>query len=347
MDVGVIFSGGGTTMQQLVALSVEAEAAGIDSIYLSEASRSGLVTLAAIAAATERVRIGPYILNAYARSAWIAGMSAIDLDEPSGGRLLLGVGAGNKHINEVWQGIPPKRVLRKMEEYVTLLKQIVSTRLGETVRFDGEVHTLDWPPAVQPMRPSIPVYLSAIYPKMISVAGRVADGVALSSLMSPGYISDVIRPRAEEAGADAGRDPSELGFITSPFVSVGADREAARDAARLALCRLYHPLPRPYYDFSLREHGFTKAADVATKYVPEGNMAKALEAMDDEVIDAVTISGTLEDCAAKLAAYEGVVDETVFVNVNYSAESVEGLLNNFRNLIALGSRVSNVSEAAE
>ena len=327
-------------MQQLVALSVEAEAAGIDSIYLSEASRSGFVTLAAIAAATERVRIGPYILNAYARSAWITGMSAIDLDELSGGRMLLGVGAGNKHINEVWQGIPPARVLKKMAEYVTLLKKIVRTRLGETVKFDGALHAMDWPPAVQPVRPSIPVYLSAIYPKMISVAGRVADGVALSSLMSPSYIRDIIRPRAEEAAADAGRDPSELGFITSPFVSVGEDHDAARDAARLALCRLYHPLPRPYYDYSLREHGFSKAADVATKYVPEGNIEKAMEAMDDEIVDTLTIAGSMEDCAAKLAAFDGIVDETTLVNVNFVADSAEGMLDNFRNLIALGVKVS-------
>lgn len=347
MDVGLIFSGGGTTMQQMVDLSVEAEKAGIDSIYMSEAWRSGFVGLAAIAAATERVRIGPYILNAYARSPWITGMSAIDLDELSGGRLLLGVGSGNKHINGVWQGIPQERPLKKMEEYVTLLKEIVSTPLGGTVKFDGEMHAMDWPPAVQPFRPSIPVYLSAVFPKMTAVAARVADGLALGALMSPGYIRDVIRPRAEAAAADAGRDPAELGFITAPFVSVDDDAEVARQAAREAICHLYHPLPHPYYDFALREHGFSAAADAATKYVPEGNMAKALEAMDDRVIDAVTISGTLEDCAAKLAAYEGVVDETVFVNVNYSAESVEGLLDNFRNLIALGSRVSNVSAAAE
>ena len=326
-------------MRQLVDLSVEAEAAGIDSIYMSEASRSGFVTLAAIAAATERVRIGPYILNAYARSAWITGMSAIDLDELSGGRLLLGVGAGNKHINDVWQGVPTERPLKKMEEYVTLLRQIVRTRLGETVKFEGEMHVMDWPPAVQPMRTSIPVYLSAIYPKMTGVAGRVADGVALSSLMSPGYISDVIRPRAEAAAADAGRDPSELGFITSPFVSVGADAEAARHAARLALCRLYHPLPRPYYDFALREHGFSRAADIATKYVPEGKIEKAMEAMDDDVIDALTISGSMEDCAAKLVAFDGIVDETTLVNVNFVADSAEGMLDNFRNSIALGVKV--------
>ncbi|MDH3640956.1 MAG: LLM class flavin-dependent oxidoreductase, partial [Gammaproteobacteria bacterium] len=91
MRCGLIFSGGGTSMQQMIALARSAEQAGIDSIYLTEAWRSGFVGLAAIAMATERVEIGPYILNAYARSAWVTAMSAIDLDELSGGRLVLGV----------------------------------------------------------------------------------------------------------------------------------------------------------------------------------------------------------------------------------------------------------------
>ena len=68
MRHGIIFSGGGTSMQQMVDLACQAEQAGVDSIYLTEAWRSGFVGLAAIAAATERVEIGPYILNAYARS---------------------------------------------------------------------------------------------------------------------------------------------------------------------------------------------------------------------------------------------------------------------------------------
>ena len=180
-----------------------------------------------------------------------------------------------------------------MEEYVTLLKQIVSTPLGGTVKFDGEMHAMDWPPAVQPLRPSIPVYLSAVFPKMTAVAARVADGLALGALMSPGYIRDVIRPRAEAAAADAGRDPAELGFITAPFVSVDDDAEVARQAAREAICHLYHPLPLPITTCLARAR-FLGGGRRGDKYVPEGNMAKALEAMDDAVIDAVTISGTLE-----------------------------------------------------
>ncbi len=337
MRHGLIFSGGGTSVQQMVELAVEAEQAGLDSIYLTEAWRSGFVGLAAIAAATERVEIGPYILNAYARSVWVTAMSAVDLDELSGCRLVLGVGSGNKHINEAWQGIPQERPIRKMDEYITLLKKAVSTRLGDTLKWQGQMHSMDWAPSVAPARDAIPVYLAALYPQMTAVAGRVADGLALGALLSSDYIRDEIKPRFRGAAADAGRDPDALGIYFAPFVSVGEDREAARHAARMAICHLYAPLPHPYYDFVLREQGFAAAADACTRHVPEGRIEQAAEAVTDEVLDTVTIAGTLAECQAGLARFEGVVDQALMVNVGYGGASEDTLLAAFRDLIRLGS----------
>jgi alkanesulfonate monooxygenase SsuD/methylene tetrahydromethanopterin reductase-like flavin-dependent oxidoreductase (luciferase family) len=77
------------SLRDMVAISKEAEAAGFDSLYVTEAWRSGFVPLTAIAVATERVRLGTYVLNAYGRSPLLTGMSAIDLDELSRGRFLL------------------------------------------------------------------------------------------------------------------------------------------------------------------------------------------------------------------------------------------------------------------
>lgn len=338
MKRGLIFSGGGTTIRQMAALARQAEDAGLDSVYLCEAWRSGFVGLAAVALATERIEIGTYILNAYGRSPWLAAMSAVDLDELSGGRLVIGIGSGNKHINEEWQGIPMERPLRKMREYVTLLKQAVETPRGVPLDWEGEMHSMHWSPAVEPLRPSIPVYLAALYPKMTAVAAECADGVALGALLSPAYVRDIVRPRFEAAAVAAGRDPALLGSMIAPFVSVGTDADAARQAARAAICHLYHPLPHPYYDFVLREQGFSKAADAAAKHVPEGRFEKAMEAFTDDIVDTVAITGTVAEARAKLAGFEGLVDQALFVNVNYGGDSPEALAEAFQNLIALGAR---------
>ncbi len=336
MRRGLIFSGGGTSIRQMLDIARKAEAAGIDAIYLTEAWRSGFVGLAALAMATEKVELGPCILNAYGRSPWLTAMSAVDLDELSGGRLVVGVGTGNKHINEEWQGIAQQRPLQKMEEYVTLLRKAVSTRLGETLAWEGELHSMHWSPAVQPLRRTIPVTLAAIFPKMIEVAGRVADGIAMGALVSPEYIADQVLPRFHAAAEGAGRDPSSLTANTAPFVSINENREVARQAAREAICHLYSPLPHPYYDYVLREQGFSKAADAATRHVPEGRMEYALEAFTDDILDAVTVCGTLDDCRAALARFENVVDLVAFVNVSYSSGDTAGLLAGFDTLIELG-----------
>ncbi len=340
MRTGLIFSGGGTTIRRMAELAREAELAGLDAVYLCEAWRSGFVGLAAIAMATEKVEIGPYILNAYGRSPWLTAMSAIDLDELSGGRLVLGIGTGNKHINEEWQGVPQEKPLTKMREYIHQLKAAVGTPLGERVDIDGDVHRMHWAPAVAPLRSSIPVFLAALFPKMTEVAGQVADGIALGALLSPDYLREIVLPRFRSAAQSAGRDPATLGVTLAPFVSVGGDPDAARQAARSAICHLYAPLPHPYYDYVLREQGFSRAADAAARYVPEGKIEKAMEAFTDDIVDTVTVCGTLAEGRRRLQSFEGLADLTLFVNVNYGGTSQEELQAAFTNLIELGHRQS-------
>ena len=105
-----------------------------------------------------------------------------------------------------------------------------------------------------------------------------------------------------------------------------------------AICHLYWPLPHPYYDFVLREQGFSKSADAAQRYVPEGKIEKAMEAFTDDIIDTVSVAGTLDEAPARLQGFNGLVDQVLFVNVNYSSDSIEALQRNFQDMIALGTR---------
>lgn len=315
MRHGLLFIGGGVPLSEIVETAQAAESDGIDSIYCVEAYRSAFIPLAAIAARTERVRIGPYILNAYGHSPYITGMSAIDLDELSGGRVVIGVGSGNPNINWDFQGLATERPLTKMREYVELLRTIVRTPLGEPVRYDGEVHRMHWEPRVQPVRESIPVYLAAIFPKMIKVAASVADGVAMGVLFSADYVREVIRPSAIEAAEAAGRDPADLQFPMGALIAVDDDRERARATIKAAICSFFDPIPHPYYEFLLREQGFSQVADACMKFVPEGRPELAMEQMDEALVDKLAFAGTPEDCARRVRDYGGLVDEVIYLNV--------------------------------
>lgn len=315
MRYGIVLPGGGMSMVEMIAIARRAEERGLDSVYCVEAWRDALVPLAAIATATNSIKIGPYILNVYGRSPWLAGMSIVDLDELCTGRLVLCIGIGNRHINEAYQGITVERPSEKMEEYVHLLRRILAARLGETVTFEGKFHGMrNWPPAVEPLRPSIPIYLAAVFPSMRKVAGRVADGAALGVLCSPSYIRDVIGRDVRESAEAVGRDPDSVALLGAALVVVSDDREAARDAIRTAVCSLFSPLPHPYYAFLMCEQGFAPVVDDVARHMAAGSLERACEAVPDDLVDGLAIAGSADYCRERLAAFDGIVGEMLLVN---------------------------------
>ena len=99
------------------------------------------------------------------------------------------------------------------------------------------------------------------------------------------------------------------------LVAVDEDMARARNAIKATICSFYHPIPHPYYDFMLREHGFSRAADACARFVPEGKVQAAMDQIDDAVADRLAFIGTPAQCAQRLKAYEGLIDEVIFLNV--------------------------------
>jgi alkanesulfonate monooxygenase SsuD/methylene tetrahydromethanopterin reductase-like flavin-dependent oxidoreductase (luciferase family) len=159
------------------------------------------------------------------------------------------------------------------------------------------------------------VYLAAIFPRMVRVAGRCADGLACGALLSAEYHRDVIRPAATAAAEEAGRDPRALGLITGILTAVDTDRARARRAAREAIVGLFAPLPHPYYEFALREQGFAGVADAALRSVETGDREAAIEAIPDACLDRLALAGTPDECRKRIGDYAGIVDELVLTNV--------------------------------
>ena len=315
MQLSLLLTGGGMRIAELLTIARQAESAGYDGLYMAEVHRTGFVPLTAVAGVTQRMRIGPYVLNAYGRSPLLTGMSAIDLNEFSGGRLVLGLGGGNRVINEVWQGIAHARVRTKMTEYIEIVRRMASTRLGQKVDFDGAVHSCHWSPVIDPGDNVFPIVLAAVFPSMLKVAARVADGIGGGATLGVDYLREVVRPKAAQAAADAGRDPATLRWSAVGVIAMHEDREQGRAAARAALCHFYAPLPHPYYEHTMREQGFSAAADAALKYMPEGKLDAAMAAIPDACLDTLVIAGTPAECQARIAAYKGVVDELLLLNV--------------------------------
>ena len=100
MKIGMML-GFEDSIKTITTISSEAEAAGIHSLYTVDAGRSATITAAAVINATQKARVGTYIVNAYAREPWMTGIEARDLNEIAEGRFVLGVGTGNLHFNDL------------------------------------------------------------------------------------------------------------------------------------------------------------------------------------------------------------------------------------------------------
>lgn len=312
MKLGLLVAGGGgLQVADMVALAERAEESGYDGVFVPESLRSGVATVAAIAAATDRVEVGPYVLNAHARTPLSAGMEAIDLDQLSQGRLVLGVGSGNAVMNESGHGVPVVRPLGKMRDYLEVLRQVTTAPAGTCVSYDGERHHVkNWRAQATLVRDSLPTLLAATSPRMMDLAADLAGGIALGPLQSASFVSVI----AERLRA---RSPLGQGFAVycAAFVAVDPDRAIARASARRAVVNLFAVKPHPHYERLLRLQGHSEFIDQLMHRLATTGGEGAEGEVPDEVVDDLTIAGTAEECAARIEQYSPSVNMLILQNV--------------------------------
>src|SRR3954467_9486385 len=142
------------TASDLADQARAAEAAGIECIWTPELFRSSVTQATWIAAKTQRIAVGTGIAWAFTRSAFILAVTALDIDEMSGGRFRLGLGAGVKRLNETWHSVDygkPAPHLRETIEATRLIMEKAST--GEPIRYEGEYIDLDIKGWIRPHKP--------------------------------------------------------------------------------------------------------------------------------------------------------------------------------------------------
>src|SRR3954468_16138696 len=173
--------GAGNDAENL-ALAVEADRLGYAVCWAAEAYGSDAPTvLAWIAGQTERIDVGAAVMQIPARTPAMTAMTAATLDALSGGRFRLGLGVSGPQVSEGWHGVPFDKPLARTREYVDIVRMAIAR---ETVRYDGQFWTLPLPDGpgkalrltVHPARTDIPLYLAAVGPKNLELAGEVADG---------------------------------------------------------------------------------------------------------------------------------------------------------------------------
>ena len=277
-------------VEAVVRAAVAAEELGCSRVWIPDeglAARECWVTLGAVAAATSSVEVGTGITNAYTRHPGMTAAAVATLDEASGGRAALGIGAGGA-LTLTALAIERRAPITAMRELVTTSRALWS---GEIVDGDGVAGgfrraRLDFG------RPDIPIWVAGRGPKVMRLAGELADGFIMSFVHKEliGEHVAAIRSTADEHG----RPHPRLCYMT-----ILATTEAARRAARASLT--FRLVDSP--DTVKARIGLDPATEAAIRRgLADGGPAAAAHLVRDEWVDAFVISGSVEQCRAELDA---------------------------------------------
>ena len=297
------------TISDMMEIARLADEAGFDSLWNGEFfNRNGLVTLAAVATCTQRAKIATGIAYAYMRNPVLNATGAMDIDELSNGRLILGLGTGTRSMNEMWYGEKfEPRSARKMKEYVALIRKIWASHKGGGMKFEGDYYTLNIPAYVRPyiVRDRIPLYLAAVQKGMLRTTGEVADGLVGHPLYSRKYIAEFIRPNIEVGARRAGRDPKDIDITTLLITAISHDREQAiRDAKN----QIAFYASVKSYEGILNMHGWEEQKLAIWKNFKTFNLPKMAAAVTDDMVEQIAIAGTPEECREQIEKWKDIVD---------------------------------------
>jgi F420-dependent oxidoreductase-like protein len=234
-----------------VELARRAEALGYESVWVTHGSgRDSFLVLAAYGAATTRLGLGNGVVPIYPRHPVAMAQAALTLSEMTGGRFTLGLGVSHRASMESALGLTLREPLGVMREYVAVLRGA----LGKGASFDGRHYKVNWSLAV-PERPAAPpIYLAALSPRMLELAGEIADGVVLW-LCSPAYVRDVAMPALGRGRARAGKTLDGFDVVAAVPLAIADDAAAALAAFHGELARY---LALPFYRAMLEGSGLTK-----------------------------------------------------------------------------------------
>ena len=293
--IGVAFSGG-LTPAEIVECVRLAEELGYESAWVAEGHVGDqFAILGACAVATSRIRLGTSISSVFVRSAPTIGMAAATIDQLSGGRFILGLGSSHRVQVEPEHGIAFVQPTARLRDTIAIVRALVRDGV---VSHRGEVVTIErfdlWFP---PQRPGIPIYVAALFPRLLEIAGELAEGVLLT-WPTPTTIARAVDHVAIGARR-VGRSAVDVASLIPCAVAETA--AAARDVMRPAVGLYAGFFPR--YNRLLAEAGFADAVGAIKAAFDLGGREAAAKVVPDALIDAVALAGTPDTCRERLAAY--------------------------------------------
>jgi len=288
-----------------VRLAREAEDLGYDAIWCSEVyTYDAFTTLTHLACNTSTLKVGTNIAQLYARTPSLLATTSASLDQISGGRFILGIGASGPQVIEGWHGVAYDRPVTRTREIIEICRLIWS---GERLNYAGQVYDLTKHPKMKILnsghRSDIPIFVASLGPKNVEMSAELADGwlpYPYSTARGP----EVFGPSLE-AGL-AKRSPDLPPLRLAPFTFVG-DEQHGYDAARMVLALYIGGMgsrEQNFYNRLAQRYGFVEEARLIQDLYLGGDKAAAMAAVPETLIDEVSIIGDEARMKDRLQAFE-------------------------------------------
>jgi F420-dependent oxidoreductase-like protein len=309
LGVNLGYWGAGNDADNL-ALAREADRLGYSVCWVAEAYGSDAPTvLAWVAAQTQQIDVGAAVMQIPARTPTMTAMTAATLDTLSGGRFRLGLGVSGPQVSEGWHGVRFAKPLARTREYVDIVKLALARK---PVAYDGEHYQLPLPVGAgkalrlgfHPPRESVPIYLAAVGPKNLELAGEIADGW-LAIFFAPDaageYLQHIERGRATIGAGLTGFDvaPSVPLMISD---DLGAAADAIRPYAALYLGGMGSREQNFYNQLAIRM-GYADAAKTVQDLYLDRKVREAAAAVPQDFIERTSLIGNKIQITERLRQY--------------------------------------------
>ena len=316
MKLGFLLGYSGKHIHMPIELIQQAESMGYDSVWTAEAYGNDAVTSAAyVLAQTSKIRVGTAIMQMPARTPAMCAMTAMSLDQLSGGRFIVGLGASGPQVVEGWHGVPYGKPVTRTKEYIQVMRKIFE-REGP-VEFDGQMYQMPnqsegTTGLGKPLKSilagtDIPIYTASITPAGLRCAGEVADGV-FPVWMDPNKY-DVLGEPIEQGFEKSGNGKGLKDFDIAPFVTVAMndDLDAAYNALRPWLALYIGGMGAKnknfYHEYATRL-GYGNAADQIQELYLSGKKPEAEALVPNELLDDISLIGPRERIIERLGPWK-------------------------------------------
>jgi probable F420-dependent oxidoreductase len=296
--IGVGFSNTGLTPGEVVECVRLAEDLGYESAWMAEGHAGDqFAILGACATVTKRIRLGTGISSVFVRSAPTIAMAAATVDHLSGGRFMLGLGSSHRVQVEGEHGIAFGQAIPRVRETVAIVRALlrdgVVSHKGKVIRI--ERFDLWFPP----LRNEIPIYLAALFPTMLEIAGELAQGVILTwpTMETGRRVAASVAVGARRVG----RRPEDVEITSLLPCQVADDGAEARGRLKPGVAFYAGFFPR--YNRLLADAGFADAVAAIKAAWDRGDRDRAARLVPDALIDAVALAGTPAECREKIERY--------------------------------------------